>query len=115
MLKSFKVLLFFLFFNITCEQGNPDDFFCDLICESGYVLDENNCECVDYRDQYIGQWEFTKYWSVSHPYDPNAGDEIWIGEIIYGSENNTLFVPHSQVPEVNEYEYCYCYDADRAY
>jgi len=107
--KSIKILLFFSFYFIGCEQDNSNDMSCDLICESGYVLNEN-CECIDFRNQYIGQWEFTKYWSTSHPYDPNDGDQFWIGEITFGDSNNTLFVPHSQVPELNEYEYCYCYE-----
>ena len=104
-----------LFF-FSCEQGIDDlcnELICDLFCESGYVLDENNCEtceCIDYRDKYIGEWEFTKYWNVTHPYNPNEGDQIWVGEITYGDANNTLFVPHAQVPENNQYEYCYCYE-----
>mgnify|MGYP001163716204 FL=1 len=110
MAKSIKIVLFFSFIFISCNQDNSDDLICDLICESGYVLDENNCECVDFREQYIGQWEFTKYWSTTHPYDPNDGDSFWIGEITYGDSDNTLFIPHGQIPELNEYEYCFCYE-----
>ena len=108
--KSIKIVLIFSFLFFSCNQGDSDELICDLICESGYVLDENNCECVDFREQYIGQWEFTKYWNVTHPYDPNEGDQIWIGEITYGESDNTLFIPHGQIPELNEYEYCFCYE-----
>lgn len=104
----FIFIISLLFFN-GCQKGN--DFSCDLICESGYMLDENNdqiCECADYREKYIGQWEFTKYWGVTHPYEPNSGDETWVGEITYGNTDSTLFIPNNPILEGSEY--CFCYE-----
>jgi len=81
-----------------------------MICEGTFILDDINCECIDYREQYIGQWEFTKYWAISHPYNPSEGVETWIGEITFGESNNTLFIPFSAVPPVDENNYIYYYE-----
>ena len=108
-MKTFIIFLIFIFFIPSCDIDDSD-MACELICESGFILDEINCECIDYREQYIGQWEFTKYWSTTHPYDPNDGDSFWIGEITYGDFDNTLYIPHAQIPEINETNYCYCYE-----
>ena len=93
------------------EDVNACNTVCSIFCQSGYVLDDNGCEtceCVDYRDQYIGQWEFTKYMSVSHPYDSGSSDQNWIGEITNGSVDSTLFIPNN--PILDGSNYCFCYE-----
>lgn len=108
MIKSIKILLIFSCIFISCNDAS--DLVCDIICEDGYVVDENNCECIDYREQYIGQWEFTKNWSITHPYNPSQGDQAWIGEITFGDSNNTLFIPSSPVPPEDGNNYIYYYE-----
>jgi hypothetical protein len=97
----------------SCEnEHNCDDILCDINCESGYILDENGCEicqCIDYRDQYIGEWEFNAYTSVSHPYDPSSSNLNWIGEITYGNNENTLLIPYGPILEGYKGN-CFCYE-----
>ena len=97
-----------------CENqvGDCSAIGCTLFCPSGYIVDENGCEtcqCIDYRDQYIGNWEFNSYTSVTHPYDPSSSDLNWIGEITYGNSESTLFIPHGPILEGYE-ENCFCYE-----
>ena len=75
--------------------------------DSSANTDDGSCE-YDYLAQYTGEWAFTKYTSVSHPYDPSSSDVTWIGEITYGNSDNTLFIPHNNIPEGSTY--CYCYE-----
>ena len=84
--------------NNPCEQ----QLTCYLVCVDGYVLDENGCEtceCIDYREKYIGLWQFIKYWGVTHPLEPNSGDTIWIGNINYGNQEDKIIIPYA--PSVN--------------
>ena len=94
---------------IDLDKGEPEEMVTKALEQMGYqyeiIIDENNCptcECIEFREKYLGQWEFTKYWGVTHPYEPNSGDEIWIGEIFYGDSDSTLFIPHS--PIIDGYE-----------
>jgi len=108
-----KIILITSFLILSCEQDaeNPCNTICSLFCESGYVLDENGCEtcqCIDYRDQYIGDWEFNSYTGVTHPYDPSSSEQNWIGEITYGNSDSTLFIPRSPIIEGSDY--CFCYE-----
>ena len=98
----FLIILLVLLFSCETEKNPCTDIGCDFICESGYVLDENDCqtcECVEYRERYIGQWEFIKYWNVTHPYDPTSGEKTWIGEISYGDNDSTLSIPNNPILE----------------
>ena len=110
-----KLLYLFIplmFFSCETEENPCNNIGCNLICESGYILDENDCqicECIEYREQYIGQWEFTKYWSVTHPYNPTSGEKIWVGEISYGSNDSTLLIPYNPILEGYESN-CFCYE-----
>lgn len=113
MKKIFFILITSCLIIVSCEQveENPCNTTCPIICESGYLLDANGCEtceCIDYREQYTGQWEFTQYTSVSHPYDPISSDGNWVGEITNGSTDSTLFIPHD--PILEGYNYCFCYE-----
>ena len=99
-----------------CEnqiENNPcGDILCELFCENGFVLDENGCEtcaCIDYRNQYVGEWEFNSYTSVSHPYEPSSSDQNWVGSITYGNTDSTLLIPHGPILEGYE-TYCFCYE-----
>ena len=113
MQKLLYLFIPLIFFCCENEDTNPcNNIGCNLICESGYVLDENGCqtcECVEYREQYIGQWEFTKYWSIAHPYKPNSGDVMWNGEVSYGDSDSTLLIPHGPIIEGYE-QYFFCYE-----
>jgi hypothetical protein len=74
--------------------------------------DEKNfqtSELIDYREQYIGQWEFIKYWSISHPFEPSSGEVIWNGEVYYGDSDSTLMIPNGPILEGSE-QYCSCYE-----
>ena len=55
--------------------------------EFGY---DCNGDSIDIRDSYIGEWEFSKYSSVTHPYKPTSSDTTWFGNISYGYSNSTL-------------------------
>ena len=111
-MKKLLLAMPLIFFCCETEDANPcANLGCNLICESGYILDENGCQtcqCIDYRDQYIGDWEFNSYTAVSHPYDPSSSDQNWIGEITYGNSDSTLFIPHG--PIIEGYDYCFCYE-----
>ncbi len=124
---NFKYALLILFVIVACEDNNnsncdlecADQFLldeencqciCNLDCEGELILDENNCECYDYREQFIGQWQLTKYYAVTHPFDPSQGDLTWVGEVTLGENNNTLIVPRAPIPEDNPSGYCYCYE-----
>ena len=50
---------------------------------------------IDFRSQYIGEWEFSKTWGVTHPYNPSDGDQVWTGLIEYGTLDNTIIIPLS--------------------
>jgi hypothetical protein len=108
------IIIMSLFIILGCENqvGDCSAIGCTLFCPSGYIVDENGCEtcqCIDYRDQYIGNWEFNSYTSVTHPYDPSSSDLNWIGEITYGNSESTLFIPHGPILEGYE-ENCFCYE-----
>mgnify|MGYP001322339180 CR=1 FL=1 len=112
MKQIFFILIPFILLLISCsDEDFCNELACNLICESGYLLDDNNCptcECVEYREQYIGQWEFTKNWNVTHPWEPSNGDLIWTGEITYGNSDSTLLIPYG--PILDGYNSCFCYE-----
>ena len=93
MKKIFYLSYLLLILIISCED--------DEICQTS--------ELIDYREQYIGQWEFIKYWNISHPFAPSSGEEIWNGEVYYGDSDSTLLIPNG--PILDEYnENCFCYE-----
>ena len=63
-----------------CTDSSAFNYNADACYDDGSCID-------DYRAQYIGEWAFTKYTSVSHPYDPSSSDAAWIGEITYELRN----------------------------
>lgn len=108
------IIIISLFTILGCENqvGDCSAIGCTIFCPSGYVIDENGCDtcqCIDYRDQYIGDWEFNSYTSVSHPYDPSSSELNWIREITYGNNANTLLIPHGPILEGYE-QSCFCYE-----
>lgn len=108
------IIILSIYLILGCENqiGDCSAIGCTLFCPSGYVIDENGCEtcqCIDYRDQYIGEWEFNSYTSVSHPYDPSSSELNWIREISYGNNANTLLIPHGPILEGYE-QSCFCYE-----
>ena len=85
-----------------CTDSSAFNYNADACYDDGSCLD-------DYRDQYIGEWEFNSYTSVSHPYDPSSSELNWIREITYGNNDNTLLIPHGPILEGYE-ENCFCYE-----
>ena len=50
---------------------------------------------IDFRLQYVGEWEFVRTSGYSNPYGSGTNETTFTGMISLGNSQNTLLIPRS--------------------
>ena len=93
------------------------------------IYPEENYDCfgnfIDFRLQYIGEWEFVRTSGYSNPYGTGTNETTFIGVISLGNSPNTLLIPQGtnenilpvefevdEVGQLNDFNNIYYYAFD---
>ena len=97
-----KIILAFLVILIGCEQDEVqeeslcDELICDLVCENGYITDENGCELCDCIYFGCTDEDATNYDELA-----NTDDESCIYNYVYAGVYDENFIVTEFSPPLN--------------